>query len=55
MMNSALNALAARGRPDFRLLSARYGERFKDHDQQLIQARPAGLLGSIRLVTTIKD
>ncbi|RZA30884.1 MAG: glycoside hydrolase, partial [Lysobacteraceae bacterium] len=48
--NLALNALAGQGLPDYRLLSARYGQRFVPQDTALIAPRPAGLLGPVRLV-----
>jgi hypothetical protein len=55
VMNSALNALAAQPPADLRLLSMRFGERFKNQDEQLIHARPAGLLGQIRLMSTAQE
>lgn len=55
VMNSALNALAAKPPKDFRLLSMRFGERFKNQDAHLIQARPSGLLGAIQLMTTKQE
>lgn len=48
--NLALNALAGQALPDYRLLSARYGQRFVPQDTQLIAPRPAGILGPVRLV-----
>jgi len=48
--NSALNYMAGRRLPDYRLLNLRYGERFQAQDMDKVQAIPAGLLGSIRLV-----
>lgn len=50
--NSALNYMAGRRLPDYRLLNLRYGERFQAQDMDKVQAIPAGLLGSIRLVAT---
>lgn len=55
VMNSALNALAAEPPVDFRMLSMRFGERFKNQDQHLTHARPAGLLGPIRLMSTTQE
>lgn len=52
VMNSALNALSARPKAERRLLTARYGERFQDQDQDKVKARPAGLLGGITLLRT---
>lgn len=48
--NLAVNALAGRALPDYRLLSARYGQRFVPQDTGLIAPRPAGLLGPVRLI-----
>jgi len=48
--NSALNYMAGRRLPDYRLLNLRYGERFQAQDMDKVEALPAGLLGSIRLV-----
>jgi hypothetical protein len=43
--NLALNALAGQERPDYRLLSARYGQRFVPQDTHLIVPQPSGMLG----------
>jgi hypothetical protein len=48
--NSALNVLAGRALPDYRLLSARYGQRFVPQDTQLIAPQPSGLLGPVKLM-----
>jgi hypothetical protein len=48
--NLALNALAGRALPDYRLLSARYGQRFVPQDTALIAPQPAGLLGPVKLL-----
>ncbi|MFS2133643.1 glycosyl hydrolase, partial [Telluria sp. Tellsp131] len=48
--NLALNALAGHALPDYRLLSARYGQRFVPQDTALIAPQPAGLLGSVKLL-----
>lgn len=48
--NLAVNALAGQALPDYRLLSARYGQRFVPQDTALIAPRPAGLLGPVRLI-----
>ncbi len=50
VMNTALNALAARPAPDRRLLVARYGDRFQDQDQDKVAAQPSGLLGRVTLL-----
>jgi hypothetical protein len=49
--NLALNALAGQERPDYRLLSARYTQRFVPQDTQLIVPQPSGMLGAVRLLT----
>lgn len=48
--NLALNALAGQALPDYRLLWARYGQRFVPQDTALVAPRPAGLLGPVRLI-----
>jgi hypothetical protein len=48
--NLALNALAGQERPDYRLLSARYGQRFVPQDTHLITPQPSGMLGPVRLL-----
>ena len=48
--NLALNYMAGRRLPDYRLLNLRYGERFQAQDMDKVQPIPSGLLGPIRLV-----
>jgi hypothetical protein len=48
--NSALNARAGQAEPDYRLLSARYGQRFIPQDIALVQPQPSGMLGPVRLM-----
>ena len=48
--NLALNGLAGQERPDYRLLSARYGQRFVPQDTHLIEPKPSGMLGPVRLL-----
>ena len=48
--NLALNYMAGRRLPDYRLLTLRYGERFQAQDMDKVQPIPAGLLGPIRLI-----
>jgi hypothetical protein len=48
--NLALNRMASRALPDYRLLNLRYGVRFEAQDMDKIQPLPAGLLGPIRLI-----
>ncbi len=49
--NLAVNHMAGRRLPDYRLLNLRYGVRFEAQDMDKVQAVPAGLLGPIRLKT----
>jgi len=49
--NTALNHMAGRPLPDYRLLNLRYGERFQPQGMELIKPLPSGLLGPVRLVT----
>ena len=50
--NLALNYLAGHALPDYKLLTARYGERFQAQDMDKVQPITAGLLGPIRLMVT---
>jgi hypothetical protein len=52
--NTAVNHMAGRALPDYRLLNLRYGTRFDSQDMDKIQPIPSGLLGQIRLTTTQK-
>jgi hypothetical protein len=47
--NLAINAMARGPLPDYKLLNARYGERFQAQDLVNLQPLPSGLLGPIRL------
>jgi glycosyl hydrolase family 106( putative alpha-L-rhamnosidase) len=49
--NLALNYMAGRRQPDYRLLNLRYGERFQPQDMDKVQPIPSGLLGPIRLLS----
>ena len=49
--NTAMNTLAGHALPDFRLLSARYGQRFVPQDTELIAPRPSGILGPVKLTS----
>ena len=49
--NTALNYMAGRKLPDYKLLNLRYGERFQPQDMDKIQALPSGLTGTVRLVS----
>jgi hypothetical protein len=48
--NLALNARAGRAEPDYRLLSARYGQRFIPQDTALVQPQPSGMFGPVQLM-----
>ena len=48
--NLALNTLAGHALADYRLLSARYGQRFVPQDTELVTPRPAGMLGPVTLM-----
>ncbi|HYJ45328.1 MAG TPA: glycosyl hydrolase [Pyrinomonadaceae bacterium] len=50
--NLALNYMAGRRLPDYKLLNLRYGERFQAQDMDKVQPAPAGLLGPVRLLIT---
>jgi hypothetical protein len=50
--NTALNHMAGRPLPDYRLLTLRYGERFQPQGMELIRPLPSGLLGPVSLVIT---
>ncbi len=47
--NTALNYMAGRRLPDYKLLNLRYGERFQPQDMDKVQPVASGLLGEIRL------
>lgn len=49
--NTALNYMAGRKLPDYRLLNLRYGERFQPQDMEKVTALPSGMLGPITLRT----
>ncbi|HMT09609.1 MAG TPA: hypothetical protein PKA82_16530 [Pyrinomonadaceae bacterium] len=48
--NTALNYMAGRRLPDYKLLNLRYGERFQPQEMEKIQVLPSGLTGNVRLV-----
>jgi hypothetical protein len=48
--NTALNEMAKGPLPDYKELTAKYGERFQAQDMQAVQALPSGILGPVRLV-----
>jgi len=52
--NTALNYMAGRRLPDYKLLNLRYGVRFEAQDMDKVQALPSGLLGPVRLISGVK-
>lgn len=48
--NTAINMLAGRSQPEYRLLWARYGQRFIPQDMENLEPLPSGLLGGVRLI-----
>jgi hypothetical protein len=48
--NLAINAMAGRALPDYKLLNLRYGERFTPQDMNAVKPVPAGILGHVRLI-----
>jgi hypothetical protein len=50
--NSAINTLAGRSRPDYRLLYARYGTLFVPQDMDFLEPLPSGILGPVKLLET---
>lgn len=50
--NTAINTLAGRALPTYRLLNERYGERFTPQDMGNLHALPSGILGDLQLKLT---
>jgi hypothetical protein len=50
--NTAMNYMAGRKLPDYRLLHLRYGERFQPQDMDQVKPLPSGLFGPVRLTAT---
>ncbi len=48
--NLAINSLAGRAAPDYRLLYSRYGRRFSPQNMDRLQPLPSGILGPVRIV-----
>jgi hypothetical protein len=48
--NTAVNHMAGRALPDYRLLNLRYGTRFEPQDMDKIQPVESGLLNPIRII-----
>ena len=53
--NTALNHMAGRPLPDYRLLNLRYGERFQAQGMELIRPLPSGLVGPVAPEVTRLD
>jgi len=51
--NTAVNYMAGRKLPDYKLLNLRYGERFQPQEMEKVIAYPAGLTGNIRLISMV--
>lgn len=49
--NTAINGLAGRAAPDYRLLNLRYGERFQPQDTANPQPLPSGIVATVALTT----
>jgi hypothetical protein len=49
--NTAINELAGRAAPDYRLLNLRYGEKFTPQDMDHLNPLPSGILGPLRLIS----
>lgn len=52
--NTAINTLAGRSLPDYRLLNLRYGEKFTPQDMENLKPLPSGILGPVRLVPEVQ-
>jgi hypothetical protein len=52
--NLAVNEMAGSPLPDRKALTARYGERFQDQGNKLVEAIPSGLMGPVRLIARPK-
>jgi hypothetical protein len=50
--NLAVNHMAGRALPDYRLLNLRFGARFEPQDMDKIRPEPAGLLDTVRLAAS---
>ena len=48
--NTAINELAGRALPDYRLLNSRYGQRFVPQDMDKLESLPSGLLATPHLL-----
>jgi hypothetical protein len=52
--NTAINALAGRAQPDYRLLYDRYGTLFVPQDMDHLEPLPSGILGRVTLVERVR-
>jgi hypothetical protein len=50
--NTAVNYMAGRKLPDYKLLNLRYGERFQPQEMEKVIPYPSGLTGNIKLIST---
>lgn len=50
--NTAVNHMAGRKLPDYRLLNLRYGERFQPQEMEKVLAYASGITGRVRLLLT---
>jgi hypothetical protein len=48
--NTALNYMAGRKLPDYKLLNLRYGERFQAQDMDKVQPISSGMIGAPKLI-----
>ena len=53
--NTAINHMAGRRLPDYRLLNLRYTERFQAQDMDRVKPVPSGLLGPVRLTAVPRN
>ena len=51
--NTAINEMAGKALPDYRLLSDRYGVRFIPQDMDNLQPLPSGITGPVTLIETL--
>ena len=49
--NTAINELAGRAAPDYRLLNLRYGEKFAPQDMDHLEPVTSGILGPVWLIS----
>lgn len=49
--NTAINELAGRAAPDYRLLWLKYGKRFAPQDMDHLQPLPSGIVGPLRIIS----